>query len=240
MAQPVPNKTAWDLTTAAIMPGGGIAKRPLHFIIAADCSWSMHGEKMQALNYAIATMLPRLAEWERAQENAQVLVRALRFDNRASWHIEEPTPVGKVRWTPLRCEERALTHMGAALRLMASVLTVDQMERRALRPALILITDGIATDNFETGLAELLATPGGAAAIRVAVAIGQDARPQQLAKFSDENVGVLHASNAEDIPDLLMAVSVAVSRMSEVGADKANLTQQLRQHGYDPTDDSIV
>ncbi|MFC7480494.1 hypothetical protein ACFQX7_11180 [Luedemannella flava] len=220
MAQPVPNKTAWDLTTAAIMPGGGIAKRPLHFIIAADCSWSMHGEKMQALNYAIATMLPRLAEWERAQENAQVFVRAIRFDNRASWHIEEPTPVGKVRWHPLRCEERALTHMGAALRLMASVLTVDQMERRALRPALILITDGIATDNFETGLAELLGTPGGAAAIRVAVAIGQDARPQQLAKFSDETVGVLHASNAEDIPDLLMAVSVAVSRMSEVGADK--------------------
>ena len=71
MTHPIADKTAWDLTTAAIMPGGGIAKRPLHFIIAADGSWSMNGEKMQALNYAIATMLPRLADWERAQENAQ-------------------------------------------------------------------------------------------------------------------------------------------------------------------------
>jgi len=211
--QPLADKTAWDLTTSAMMPGGGIAKRPLHFIIAADCSWSMNGDKMQSLNYAIATMLPQLAAWERAQENAQVLVRAVRFDNRAAWHIEEPTPVSQVRWQPLRCEERALTHMGAALRLMASVLTTDRMERRALRPALVLITDGIATDDFDTGLAELLATPGGAAAIRIAVAIGLDARPEQLSKFSDATVPVLHASAAEEIPDLLMAVSIAVSRM---------------------------
>jgi len=229
--QPLADRTAWDLTTSAMMPGGGIAKRPLHFIIAADCSWSMNGDKMQSLNYAIATMLPQLAAWERAQENAQVLVRAVRFDNRAAWHIEEPTPVGQVRWQPLRCEERALTHMGAALRLMASVLTTDRMERRALRPALVLITDGIATDDFDTGLAELLATPGGAAAIRIAVAIGHDARPEQLSKFSDATVPVLHASAAEEIPDLLMAVSIAVSRMSVVGADPNAVAEQLRRHG---------
>jgi uncharacterized protein YegL len=229
--QPLADKTAWDLTTSAMMPGGGIAKRPLHFIIAADCSWSMNGDKMQSLNYAIATMLPQLAAWERAQENAQVLVRAVRFDNRAAWHIEEPTPVSQVRWQPLRCEERALTHMGAALRLMASVLTTDRMERRALRPALVLITDGIATDDFDTGLAELLATPGGAAALRVAVAIGHDARPEQLAKFSDSTVPVLRASAAEEIPELLMAVSIAVSRVSEVGADPSVVAEQLRRHG---------
>jgi uncharacterized protein YegL len=240
MAQPIAEKTAWDLTSAAVMPGGGIAKRPLHFIIAADGSWSMVGEKMQALNYAIATMLPQLAAWERAQENAQVLLRAIKFDNRASWHIETPTPVSEVRWQPLRCEERALTHTGAALRLMASVLTVDRLERRALRPALVLITDGIATDDFDTGLAELLKTPGGAAAMRIAVAIGDDARMDQLVKFSDPTLSVLHAASAEQVPDLLMAVSVAVSRMSEVGTDHVSLVEQLRQHAIDPNDDSIV
>lgn len=240
MTQPIADKTAWDLTTAAVMPGGGIAKRPLHFIIAADGSWSMNGEKIQALNYAIATMLPKLAAWEKAQENAQILVRAVKFDNRATWHIEQPTPVAEVRWQPLRCEERALTHMGAALRLMASVLTVDRLERRALRPALILVTDGISTDDFDTGLAELLATPGGAAAVRIAVAIGNDARHEQLAKFSDPNMPVLQAAAAEDIPELLMAVSIAVSRLSEVGADRAVLVEQLNSHRYDPNDGSIV
>jgi uncharacterized protein with von Willebrand factor type A (vWA) domain len=49
------------------MPGGGISRRPLDFIILADCSASMRGEKIQALNYAIASMMPHLAAWERDQ-----------------------------------------------------------------------------------------------------------------------------------------------------------------------------
>ena len=169
-----------------------------------------------------------------------MLVRVIKFDNHATWHIEQPTPVASVRWQPLRCEERALTHMGAALRLMASVLTVDRMERRALRPALILVTDGISTDDFDTALAELLATPGGAAAIRIAIAIGQDARHEQLVKFADASIPVLHAAGAEEIPDLLMAVSIAVSRLSEVRIDRTGLVDGLNHHRYDLDDGSIV
>jgi uncharacterized protein YegL len=37
------------LMTETLMPGGGVARRPLHFIVMADCSGSMKGEKMQAL-----------------------------------------------------------------------------------------------------------------------------------------------------------------------------------------------
>jgi uncharacterized protein YegL len=230
----------WDVTSAAVMPGGGIAKRPLHFLIAADASWSMNGAKMQSLNYAIATMLNQLTAWEQAQENARVLIRVIQFDNHANWHVEHPTPVSELRWTPLRCEPRALTRMGEGLRLMATALGPDALERRALRPSLLLITDGIPTDDYEGALAELLATPAGNAALRIAVAIGGDARADQLAKFSSPEVPVLRADRADEIPDLLMAVSIAVSRMSEVGADHQVLVEQLRQHAYDPDDDSIV
>jgi uncharacterized protein YegL len=240
MDETVTTSGEWDVTSAAIMPGGGIAKRPLHFLIAADTSWSMNGAKMQSLNYAIATMLPHLASWEQVQENAQVLVRVITFDNRAQWHVEKPTPIAELRWTPVRCEPRGLTRMGEALRLMADALRADTLERRALRPALLLITDGIATDDFDSALAALLATPGGSAALRVAVAIGQDALADQLAKFSSPDVPVLRADHADEIPDLLMAVSIAVSRMSEVGVDHGALIEQLRQHAFDPSDDSIV
>jgi uncharacterized protein YegL len=75
------------------MPGGGVARRPLHFIILADCSWGMKGEKIQALNYAIADMMPHLAEWERDQEQAQVFVRAVAFATEPRWHIPDPAPV---------------------------------------------------------------------------------------------------------------------------------------------------
>jgi hypothetical protein len=66
-------------TPTVRMPGGGISRRPLHFIILADCSGGMKGEKIQALNYAIADMMPHLAARERDQEQAQVLIRAVAF-----------------------------------------------------------------------------------------------------------------------------------------------------------------
>jgi hypothetical protein len=74
------------------MPGGGISRRPLHFIILADCSGGMKGEKIQALNFAIADMLPHLAAWERDQEQAQVFIRAIAFATGPWWHIAEPQP----------------------------------------------------------------------------------------------------------------------------------------------------
>ena len=42
------------------MPGGGVARRPLHFIIMGNCSGSMKGPKIQALNTALRAMLPHL------------------------------------------------------------------------------------------------------------------------------------------------------------------------------------
>ena len=84
------------------MPGGGISRRPLHIIVLADCSWGMKGEKIQALNYAIADMMPHLAEWERDQEQAQVFVRAIAFATEPRWHIKDPVPVAGIRWKPLQ------------------------------------------------------------------------------------------------------------------------------------------
>jgi uncharacterized protein YegL len=236
----------WDVTSAAVMPGGGIAKRPLHFILAADASGSMNGAKMQSLNYAISSMLPHLAAWEQAQEAAQVLVRAIRFDNTATWHIEEPTPVADLRWPPLTAQPRARTHMGAALRLMAGALTAERLERRALRPALVLITDGIPTDDYEVALEELLATPGGAAAIRVALAIGPDADHEQLRKFVTDNLPILQADRTDEISDLIMAVTIAVSRMTEMVAERHAMVDSmairppLQRTGDHHADDSIV
>lgn len=56
-----------------------MARRPLHLIIMGDCSGSMKGPKMQALNTALRAMLPHLLRWEREQPQAQLLVRILSF-----------------------------------------------------------------------------------------------------------------------------------------------------------------
>ena len=213
------------------MPGGGISQRPLHVILLADCSGGMKGEKIQALNFAIADMMPHLAAWERDQEQARVFVRAVAFASEPRWHIREPTPVSEIRWKPLQPVSKGLTHMGPAFAMVAEALTPGHLERRALRPALILITDGMATDppgGFEAGLAALMSQPAGRAALRLSVAIGRDAQSDALARFTgDPGVPVLVADNTEDIADRLVAASLAVSRMSEVGADRGALARRL-------------
>ena len=213
------------------MPGGGIARRPLHFIILADCSWGMKGEKIQALNYAIADMMPNLAAWERDQEQAQVFIRAVAFATEPRWHIPDPTPVSNIRWKPLQPVPKGLTNMGAAFALAADALAPGRIERRALRPALLLITDGLATDppgKFEAGLDTLMSQPAGRSALRLAIAIGRDAQSDSLNKFiGDASVPVLVANSTEEIANRLVAASLAVSRMSEVGADRGAVARRL-------------
>jgi uncharacterized protein YegL len=213
------------------MPGGGISRRPLHFIILADCSGGMKGEKIQALNFAIADMLPHLAAWERDQEQAQVFIRTIAFATEPWWHIAEPQPVAQLGWKPLQPVPKGLTNMGPAFALAAQALASGQIERRALRPAMLLITDGLATDppgEFEAGLSALMDQPAGKAALRLAIAIGRDARSAALDRFiGDRGVPVLVADSSEDIADRLVAASLAVSRMSEAGADRGAVARRL-------------
>ncbi|MFC5906407.1 vWA domain-containing protein [Streptacidiphilus monticola] len=213
------------------MPGGGISRRPLHLILLADCSGGMKGEKIQALNYAIADMLAGLAAWDRGQEQAQVFVRAVAFATEAFWHIPDPTPVVDLRWRPLEPVERGLTNMAPAFRLVAEALAPGRIERRALRPALLLITDGLATDppgQFEQGLNTLMSVPAGKGALRLSIAIGRDAQSESLNRFiGDPSVPVLVADSTTDIADRLVVASLAVSRMSEAGADRRALADTI-------------
>jgi len=218
--------------TETLMPGGGVARRPLHFIVMADCSGSMKGEKMQALNYALRSMLPHLVDWERDQLQAQLLMRILAFASAPHWYVPDPVPVAELsaHWRNLEYVPMGRTNMGPAFRAVAEALGPDRLERRALRPAILLITDGLPTDppgGFETGLAELLDTAAGRSALRLAVAIGRDASSEPLDRFRSQDVPVLVADGTDEIADRLVTASIAVSRMSEVGADRGALAAQL-------------
>lgn len=231
------------------MPGGGVAKRPLHFIVMADCSGSMKGEKMQALNYALRSMLPHLVTWERDQVQAQLLVRVLAFATVPHWHVRDPIPVADLLagWRNLEYVPQGRTNMGTAFGVTAEVLRPGRLERRALRPAILLITDGLPTDpagGFETGLGELLGTPAGRSALRVGVAIGRDANSEPLNRFRSPGTPILVADSTDDIVERLVAASIAMSRLSEAGADDGALAQTLMQPapgpGPGPDDDSIL
>jgi uncharacterized protein YegL len=169
--------------------------------------------KIQALNAAVREMLPHLVRVGHQNPHAELLFRALRFGTGAAWHVPVPTPVEQVRWPPL--EAGGYTDLGAALGLLATHLTTPPMEERALPPALVLVSDGQPTDDLDAGLAQLRATPFGAAAIRLAVAIGNDADLGVLRRFIGlPGVEPFQASNPEQLVETLRWASTHVSRMA--------------------------
>jgi serine/threonine-protein kinase len=202
------------MRTRSVMPGGGVARRPLHVILLADCSGSMTGPKIQALNFAIGEMLQHFASFEREQDKS-VLIRAIAFADEPRWHIEEPMPAATMRWKALSAIRGGRTNMAPLFRMLAQVLTADQASK-GLRPVLVLVTDGLPTDHeadLNGSLQELLAVPAARDALRVAVAIGDNARSDALTRFiGNSNLPVLVAGDVEQIADQLYRVSVWVTR----------------------------
>jgi uncharacterized protein YegL len=162
--------------------------------------------KMQALNTAVREMLPHLEAVSLQNPHAQLLLRAIAFSTGAYWHLPEPTAPSEVRWTDLAAS--GYTDLGAALELLAPELNVPPMPRRALPPAILLVSDGLATDDSEAALETLSATPWGAQAVRTAVAIGRDADLPGLKRFAGTEADPLTASNPEELVRCLRWASV--------------------------------
>ncbi|WP_428424628.1 vWA domain-containing protein [Methylibium sp.] len=186
-----------EATTTRKVPGGRMARRELHFIWLLDTSGSMRVDgKIQSLNVAIREAVPQLQSAARDNPNVDVLVRAVSFSSGARWHIAEPTPVAALRWNDVTAEGH--TDMGKALQLVAEALKSPPMPERAVSPVLVLVTDGHHTDDFNAGLAALMAERWGAEAVRIAIAIGRDVSHGALRKFiGNDELQPLQANNPE-------------------------------------------
>jgi uncharacterized protein YegL len=192
------------------LPGGQLATRPLHFIWICDCSGSMsENGKIQALNNAIRDVIPLMQKEADENPNARVLVQALKFSTGARWHIPQPTPIEQFRWSDLTTE--GVTDLGAALKMVADQLKVPPMSDRALPPVLVLLSDGMATDDYKSGIQRLMDEPWGKKSVRIAIAIGGDADYEALQRFiGNPEIYPLQANNPEALVRQIKWVSTAV------------------------------
>jgi len=193
-------------------PGGELSSRPLHFIWIVDCSGSMYGEKIGAVNHAIQSTIPEMADAAKNNPNADLLVRTLRFSSGASWVTAVPVNVEKFSWSDLSAE--GVTDMGKAFNLLAAQLTIPPMSDRALPPVLVLLSDGQPTDDYKIELTNLLKLPWGKKAVRIAIAIGQDADNEVLYEFTGNKELVLQANNPAALVKMIKWASTAASMVS--------------------------
>ncbi|HEY0544278.1 MAG TPA: VWA domain-containing protein [Pyrinomonadaceae bacterium] len=206
----------------SMRPGGELATRPLHFIWMADCSGSMDVDgKIQSLNTAIKEAIPNMQTVADENPNAQVLVRAIKFSSGAQWHVSQPTEVADFRWEDLTAE--GVTDMGKALTMVAEQLRIPPMTERALPPVLVLISDGQPTDDYASGLKALMGEPWGRKAVRIAIAIGEDADTEVLQKFiGNPELKPLQANNPEALVKYIKWVSTAVLKSASSPASQTS------------------
>jgi uncharacterized protein YegL len=219
-------------------PGTQLARRPLHFVVVADCSGSMASDgKMQALNTALRETIPHLVDVATQNPHAEVLLRVLAFSTGARWHLAAPTPVDRVVWEDL--EPAGYTDLGAALNELTAQLRVPPMEERALPPALVLISDGMPTDDWKPALGRLLDEPWGQRAVRISVGIGRDADYDVLHRFmGGGDVRPLSAHNPEQLVRMIRWASMHASRAASTPTPERRGVVPYRP--TDPNDASVV
>jgi uncharacterized protein YegL len=175
--------------------------------------------KIQALNNAIREALPHMRAVADENPNAQVLVRTVKFSSGAQWHVSQPTPVEDFNWSALAAE--GVTDLGRALALVADELKIPPMTDRALPPVLVLVSDGQPTDDWAGGLKALMEQPWGKKAVRVAIAIGEDADRDVLQKFmGNPELKPLQANNPEALVRHIKWVSTAVLKAASSPASQ--------------------
>jgi uncharacterized protein YegL len=195
-------------------PRGVVNRRPLHFIWICDCSGSMaENSKIHSLNIAIREAIPAMRDVADENIHAQMYVRAVRFSDGAQWHVAQPQPIEQFQWQNIAAD--GLTSLGHALKLVAEQLKSPPMEQRALPPVLVLVSDGMPTDNWREGLNALMSEPWGKRAVRIAIAIGKEAADPDIQRVFNDFIGnpeikLLQANNAETLTRYIKWVSTAL------------------------------
>jgi uncharacterized protein YegL len=210
-------------TSRPQLPGGQTQRRDMHFFWLLDGSSSMAGEKIQSLNFAVAQAIPGMQSVAAKNPQARLLVRVLRFADRAEWIVQEPTPITELQWET-DIAAKGETAMGQALAAVVDELDKVDTSRRFFPPVIILVTDGHSTDRsdvFEAALSRLKAHKLGGVSTRFAVAIGSDADIDCLKTFiGNDEIPVLEAKDSADLEAMIRVVSqAAIARSSEPMSD---------------------
>ena len=190
--------------------------RPLPVIILADVSGSMlENNNIGALNAALKDFLSTLSQESRL--NAEIHVSIITFGgSKAEVHVPL-TPVWQINQTNDLVAAGG-TPMGGAFELAVEMIeNKDIIPSRAYKPTIVLISDGIPTDNWEASFDKLKNSDRAQKASRMAMAIGTGADKNMLKAFVNdlEASEVFEAHNAKEIHRFFRAVSMSVSSRSQ-------------------------
>lgn len=197
-----------------------VARRTMVLFFVVDTSGSMSGAKIGTVNSAIEEVVPELKDISESNADAQIKVATLSFSTGARWIDSAPVAVEIFRWNYL--DASGVTDLGAACMQLNEKLSRNAFMSDAtgsFAPAIFLLSDGEPTDNYKHGLDKLKQNNWFKKAIKVAVAIGEDANKTVLADFTGNVESVITVRTPEALKKWIQFVSV---RASEIGSKSSN------------------
>jgi uncharacterized protein YegL len=190
----------------------GIVRRQMVLFFVIDTSGSMDGTKIGAVNTAIREVLPDLKGV--GGSDVDLKIACLKFSSGCEWMHSAPIPADSFQWNTVSAN--GVTDLGAACRELSKKMSKTgflNAPSASVAPVLFLMSDGDPTDDYDGGLKELKQNNWYKYAIKVAVAIGDDANKDELAKFTGNSEAVIEAHTPEALKKWIRKVSVTSSQI---------------------------
>ena len=204
-----------------------IAKKSMVLFFLIDCSGSMGGSKIGTVNSVMEELIPEIKGIGGA--DADIKLAVLKFSGGCEWMYDEPISIDEFEWKPLDAEN--VTDLGCALTELAAKLSRNEFMKSpslSFAPVMILMSDGYPTDNYEKGLDILSKNRWYSNGIKAAVAIGEDADHDILARFTGDPDSVVTAHNGEALAKLIKFVAVTSSQIGSRSVRLAESEEDMR------------
>jgi len=192
-----------------------IARKTMVLFFLVDTSGSMYGEKIGSLNDAIRETVPDLKDLSQSNPDAAIKIAVMQFDTNVRWLYPQPIDSEQFRWNDLQAG--GLTELGAALLELNGKLSKTQFMQEAAgsyAPVLILLSDGGPTDDFDSALEVIKKNAWFKHAIKIAIAIGNDADKNVLTQFTGNSESVIEVHNKSALKAIIRFVSVTSSQVN--------------------------
>lgn len=233
---------------------GIITKEELNLILLLDNSYSMINGRITQLNSAIPALknsLMKVAE----DECVDLKIRIISFSDDAIWEVgsvEEGDDIATVTWKDLEVVGGTSTHK--AIEEANKALRKQYLGAHALRPVVILVTDGYCNPNdhsaylaaIEEMKKKLAGNTGKEKVTRIAIGV-EDYNREQLVEFASEGIVadvqqplVFEIDKATDLGKVINWVTVTSMVSSITDGDEEVIDLGDPDWGDDDDDDDIL
>jgi uncharacterized protein YegL len=210
--------------------------RRLPVYLLLDTSGSMSGEPIEAVKNGVQVMISSLRQNPQAIETAFLSV--ITFDT-AAQQVIPLTDLASFQMVDLRAT--GVTALGDALKLVASKMDTEVQKTTAeqkgdWKPLVFIMTDGIPTDDWQSGLNEFKKRK---TAFTVACAAGSGADTNILKQIT-ENVVSLDTADSASIGKFFQWVTASIGVTSTKVEDSGKEVQGLNELPPPPSELNIV